>query len=139
MKISNALISQHFTPKLITKFLEQADRLPDSFRYQDLKVEFWYNAIWTNYGMISYSDYANFIYNATECKSLQLETQKLNDRLFLVKGKVKSWYAVHDGKCECMLYRLREKRSQELPQFFKYFNRPFCHHSLAVKEEKFIW
>lgn len=132
MKISNALISQHFTPKLIIKFLELSDRLPDTFRYQDLRIEFWHNCIWTNFGMISYSDYANYIYHFTECKSLQLPIKKINDRLFLVKGKVKPWYAVHDGNCECQLFRLRKNRSPELPQFFKYFNRPFCHHSLSV-------
>lgn len=138
MKISQELITQHFTPKLITDFLLNADRLPYSYRYQDLRIEFWENCIFTNYGLISYRDYANYLYYATECKSLQLQVKKIDYKNYLVEGRIKPWYKVKNFECECMLYRQRVKRWKELPQLFKNFDRPFCHHTLAVPYENIL-
>jgi hypothetical protein len=145
MKVSQQLISQHFTKKIITNYLNHsahrrcgfAERLTYNFRYQDLRIEPWFTCLWTNFGFISYRDLAEFTLLCTEAKAYQLPVKKLSNRLYLVKGKVKAWYAVYEGKCECMLYRLRVKRSHELPQFFKHFDKPFCHHILAkISEEK---
>ena len=136
MKVSNQLISQHFTPNLITNYLIHSDRLSYNFRIQDLRIEIWFNCIWTNWGFISYQDFAKFLKLCSKGKAIQLPVKKLNDNLYLVKGNKKDWYAVHNNKCECMLYKQREKRSQELPQLFKYFNKPFCHHTEAVRAYK---
>ena len=133
MKVSQQLICQHFTKRIIINYLSYSDRLTYNFRYQDLRIELWFNCIWTNFGFISYRDFADFLKLCSEAKSYQLPVKKLSDRLYLVKGKKKDWYQVHDGKCECMLYRQRVKRSSELPQLFKHFDKPFCHHTEAVK------
>ena len=132
MKVSQQLISQHFTKKIITNYLNHSERLTYNFRYQDLRIEIWHNCLWTNFGFISYKDLAEFTLLCTHAKAYQLPVKKLSDSLYLVKGKVKDWYAVYDGKCECMLFRQRIKRSSELPQFFKHFPRTFCHHTASI-------
>lgn len=140
MDVSYQLISQHFTPNLVIRclqFLEEELGLYYKtyyLRYQDLKIEFWNVGIWTNYGIISYKNYAEFIILYTQAKAEQLPVKKLSDRLYLVGGKQKPWYAIHDGKCECMLYRLRRNRREELPQFFKHLPHKglFCHHLACI-------
>ena len=133
MKVSQQLISQHFTKKIITNYLNHSERLTYNFRYQDLSIEPWFTCLWTNFGFISYKDLAEFTLLCTHAKVYQLPVKKLTDSLYLVKGKVKAWYAVYEGKCECMLYRLRVKRSHELPQFFKHFPKiGFCHHTESI-------
>ena len=133
MKVSQQLISQHFTKRIIINYLDHRDRLTYNFRYQDLRIELWFNCLWTNFGFISYKDLAKFTLLCTHAKAYQLPVKKLTDSLYLVKGKKQPWYAVYGGKCECMLYRQRVKRSSELPQLFKHFNKPFCHHTEAIK------
>lgn len=140
MNVSYQLISQHFTKNLVIRALDYLENYLGLqyntyfLRYQDLRVELWYNCIWTNYGIISYRNYAEFILLYTQGKAEQLPVKKISDRLYLVKGKVKDWYAVHDNKCECMLYRLRKNRASELPQFFKHLpnNGLFCHHLACI-------
>ena len=134
MKVSQQLISQHFTKRIIINYLDHSDRLTYNFRYQDLRIEIWHSCIWTSWGFISYRDFAQFTVLCTHAKAYQLPVQKLNKSLYLVKGKIKPWYAVHNGRCECMLYRQRVKRASELPQFFKHFNKPFCHHTARIEE-----
>jgi hypothetical protein len=133
MQVSQQLISQHFTKNIITNYLIHSDRLTYNFRIQDLRIELWFNCLWTNFGFISYKDFAQFLQLCTHAKTYQLPVRKLSDNLYLVKGNVKPWYQVENGVCECMLYRQRVKRSSELPQFFKHFNQPFCHHTEAIK------
>ena len=133
MKVSQQLISQHFTKRIIINYLDHRDRLTYNFRYQDLRIEPWYTCLWTTFGFISYRDLAEFTLICTEAKAYQLPVKKLTESLYLVKGKVKAWYAVYEGKCECALFRLRIKRSSELPQFFKHFPRiGFCHHTASI-------
>ena len=132
MKVSQELISQHFTKRIIINYLDHSDRLTYDFRYQDLRIEIWHRCIWTNWGFISYRKFAQFLILCSKYKSYQLPVKKINDRMYLVKGVRQPWYYVHDGKCNCALYRQRVKRSSELPQLFKHFSQPFCHHTFAV-------
>lgn len=136
MNISYQLISQHFNDYLVHRIIPNIlkERGNENYRYQDLKVELWYNCIWTNYGFISYFDYAEGIKWFTIGKAQQLPVKTKGENLFLVKGVQRDWYAVCNGKCECMLYQQRKERQKELPQFFQWFTTfPFCHHTQAVK------
>ena len=134
-KVSKELISQHFNNSLIHNFFLYHDKTDRwrNFRYPDLRIEPWQNCLWTNYGFISYRDFAEFLLECSENKSYELSVEKVNDRMFLVEGRIKSQYRVFCGECECMLYRQRVKRAKELPSLFKWFDRPFCHHTKAVE------
>jgi hypothetical protein len=121
--------------------MDYLQRTPRSYRYQDLIFEPWAIAFWTNYGLISYRDYAEFIIAYTELKAYGLLTTPkgiIEQPLFyLVKGVQQSYYTVSkDGKtCNCMLYRQRLNRREELLQLFQYLPSPsFCHHSEAVRQ-----
>ncbi len=134
MQVSPQLISQHFTTKLVRDYFLNHDHTDRwrNIRYQDLKIEVWFNCLWTNYGFISYRNFADYLLTISDFKGYQLPVEKINDLTYKVKGVRKPWYIVHDGKCECALYRQRVKRWNELPQLFKWFDRPFCHHTEAV-------
>ena len=137
--VSEQLICQHFSKYLVSRIIQEIlpEKMLKEYRYQDLKYELWHNCLWTNYGFVSYFRYAEMLKWITVCKAEQLPVKPLGDRLFLVKGVQKKWYAVTKTdttiKCECMLYKQREKRHEELPQLFQWFNHPFCHHTQAVK------
>ncbi|WP_330203619.1 hypothetical protein [Cyanobacterium sp. Dongsha4] len=133
MNPSYQLISQHFTHYLIDKALCYLDRSHYNYRYQDLKTELWFNGLWTNLsGIISYRDYAEFLLLYTQAKSYQLPYQQVGHNIYIVQGKLEKYYTVTPYSCNCPLFQLRKKRSQELPQFFKHFPIT-CHHHQLIK------
>jgi hypothetical protein len=133
MNISHQLISQHFTHYLIDKALYHLDRRHYNYRYQDLKSELWFTGLWTNLsGIISYQDYAEFLLLYTQGKAYQLPYKQVGENIYIVQGKQKPYYTVTPTSCNCPLFRLRHKRSQELPQFFRYFPIT-CHHHQLIK------
>lgn len=146
---SSALAAQTISKRAIADLLTWLGRTrwQTKWNAHDLVIEVWAVGIWVKQaGLISYQTLAEWMKYVANLKGSALAVQKKGDRLFLVQGSQKSWYAVIDKgaaegtanadryECECMLYRCRCKRLQEeMPKLYQSLEQQvFCHHTVAA-------
>jgi hypothetical protein len=99
-----------------------------------IRIEFWYVGVWTNYGIISYRNLAEWLRKNNEAKAKGLNIIQ-KGLIYFVEGKQQSLYAVLNGKCQCMKFIcLRNRIQNECPNLFKAMGGKIdCHHTLAVE------
>ncbi len=138
---SSQLASQTISKRAIADLLIWLERTQwqENYNAHDLVIEVWAVGIWVKQaGLISYKTLAEWMKYVAQMKASALGVQKRGDRLYLVQGSQKSWYAVvnqgEHWKCECMLYRCRHNRiKEEMPKLYQSLEQQiFCHHTVAV-------
>ena len=138
---SSQLASQTISKRAIADLLIWLGRTQwqEKYNAHDLVIEVWAIGIWVKQaGLISYKTLAEWLKYVAQLKLSVLGVQRRGERLYLVQGRQKSWYAVvnrgHNWECECMLYRCRRKRIKaEMPKLYQSLSQQiFCHHTSAV-------
>ncbi|NET90955.1 MAG: hypothetical protein F6K45_23155 [Kamptonema sp. SIO1D9] len=142
IKASSELLSQTVNKYRVADYLCSwlgRDRWTEKCNVHQLTFECWAVGIWVKEEgtIISYADFAEYLKEAARWKAEPLEVVSLCQKAWRVEGNSKPWYTVQElfggYKCDCMLWRCRNKRlKDELPQLLKH-SGVFCHHTIAVK------
>ena len=142
--ISSQLASQTISRRFVVSLLHEKGKTFDVHR---VRFEAWHIGLWTNYGIISWSEVALFLeFEATEKanpygSSLNVIPKGAN--LFLVESSQGSDYygVIRNSRkltCNCMRCKCWNNRIKtECRQHYKALDEQiFCHHTKAV--ERFL-
>lgn len=142
--ISSQLQSQTISRRFVISLLYQKGKTFDAHK---VRFEAWHIGLWTNYGIISWSEVALFLeFEATEKanpygSNLNVISKGVN--LFLVESSQGGDYygVIRNNRkltCNCMKFKCWNNRMKsECPQLYKALGEQiFCHYTKAV--ERFL-
>ena len=140
--ISSQLASQTISRRFVVSLLAQKGKTFDAHR---VRFEAWHIGLWTNYGIVSWSEVAMFLeFEAAEKANRygnNLDVIQKGEDFFLVESsQCGEYYGITRSKgkltCPCMKYKCWNNRIKtECPQLFKALDEQiFCHHTKAVEQ-----